>query len=310
MKAKVRAAVGVSGAETVLLKVVSPSFLLRFSSCWCPVRAMPSLALCLEALSALSGCQVEAASEPSPHTPQDFVNIVALREFFKQEGLKQLEYPSLGTLTLQDPGPMLCQGPGPQEGQRIVVKINPEKFFHPAFNYDFTNVQDRNRTFLRGNERYVRPCGWNRVALWVTNVYEDGDAWLGTDAQAWPVSYHGHKMDGSLGIILAHKGEPGQEPVWFLEAAAAAAAGNTKGRGVYSTPDIRLAETYCQTFTSKEDGKTYKVVLQNRINPRKRVQCQREGVWLVYVPEDSTHLQTINIVQNALRPYGLLLKQV
>lgn len=144
-------------------------------------------------------------------------------------------------------------------------------------------------------------------------MYEDGDAWLGTDAQAWPVSYHGHKMDGSLGIILAHKGEPGEEPVWFLEAAAAAAAaaaGNTKGRGVYSTPDIRLAETYCQTFTSKEDGKTYKVVLQNRINPRKRVQCQREGVWLVYVPEDSTHLQTINIVQNALRPYGLLLKQV
>ncbi|XP_054461581.1 uncharacterized protein LOC129096912 [Anoplopoma fimbria] len=287
---------------------------------------MPPPRLCLEALSALSGCDVELTVGTSQLSPQDFVNVVALKEFYKQEGFKQLEYPSLGTMSLLDqdqdqdqdqdlyssPG-ALTEGPstaGPEESLRAKMKINPGDFFHQQYDYDFTQVTDGDKTFLRGNESYVRPCGWSRVALRVTQRYDSGDAWLGTGKDAWPVSYHGQNMDGSLGIIATHKGSPSDAAPKFLEAAAAiAVAGETRGRGVYSTPDVKMAEKYCRKFKSKVDGKTYKVVLQNRINPEKRQKCQREDVWLVYVPKGHNDVQTRAIVQESIRPYGLLLKE-
>lgn len=280
---------------------------------------MPDTNLCLEALSALSGCNVEATSGVSQLTPQDFVNIVALKEFYKQEGFKELEYPSLGTLSLQDiedqdlyssPLP-LTEGPsGPQASLRTTVKINPGDLFHPEFDYDFTNIKDGDTKFLRGNEQYTRPCGWNRAALRVIQRYDDGNRWLGTGKDAWPVSYNGHNMDGSLGIILTRGEGPSDEPSFLDAAATSLLGGETRGRGVYSTPDIKLAEKYCKQFKSKVDGKMYKVVLQNRINPEKRKPCQRENIWLVYVPEGRNDVQTRAIVQESIRPYGLLLKRV
>ncbi|KAM6974992.1 uncharacterized protein LKV04_016462 [Tautogolabrus adspersus] len=282
---------------------------------------MPDTKLCLEALSALSGCNVEQTDGSSQLSPQDFVNVVALKEFYKQEGFKELEYPSLGTLSLQDvdegdlySSPLsLSEGPstaGPPESMRTTMKINPQDFFHPQFNYDFTNIKDGNTKFLRGNEPYFRPCGWNRVALQVTKRYDGGDGWLGTGKDAWPVSYHGHNMDGSLGVIWTRGGTPTDDPEFLDVAAASLVQGETKGRGVYSTPDIKMAEKYCKKFKSKVDGKMYEVVLQNRINPSKRQKCQREDVWLVYVPEGFNDVQTRGIVQESMRPYGLLLKQV
>ncbi|XP_059206087.1 uncharacterized protein LOC131985067 [Centropristis striata] len=282
---------------------------------------MPDTQLSLEALSALSGCNVEATSGASQLTPQDFVNIVALKEFYKQEGFKTLEYPSLGTLSLQDTDDQdlysapqaLAEGPstaGPEQSLRTTVKINLQDFFHPEFNYDFTNVKDGDKKFLRGDEPYIRPCGWTRAALRVVQKYDGGDKWLGTGKDAWPVSYQGRNMDGSLGIIVAHGGSPDSEPQ-FLEAAAASIVNpEIRGRGVYSTPDIKVAEKYCRQFKSKVDGKTYKVVLQNRINPGKRTKCQREDMWLVYIPENSTEILTRATVQESIRPYGLLLKTV
>ncbi|XP_008302379.1 uncharacterized protein LOC103374120 [Stegastes partitus] len=275
---------------------------------------MPDPKLCLEALSALSGCNVESTTGASQLSPQDVVNIVALKEYYRQQGFKQLEYPSLGTLSLQDmdEADMYSSPPaltaGPEQSLRTTVKINPEDFFHPQFDYDFTNIKDGDKTFLRGNEQYVRPCGWNRVALRVIKKYDGGDGWLGTGNDAWPVSYQGYNMDGSLGIILTHEGNPKDEPAFLDAAAAAVVAEGTRGRGAYSTPDIKMAEKHCKTFKSKVDGKTYKVVLQNRINPDKRVKCQRDNVWLVYVPEECNDVQKRAIVQESIRPYGLLLK--
>lgn len=277
---------------------------------------MPNTKLCLEALSALSGCNVEATTGQSQLTSQDFVNIVALREFYKQEGFKELDYPSLGTLSLQDMEDQdmysapLALTHEPVVSLKPTVKINTQDFFHPEFDYDFTNIKDGDKTFMRGNEKYIRPCGWKRAALRVLKKYEDGDGWLGTGKDAWPVSYHGHNMDGSLGIILTHDGEPNDKPR-FLDACAASLRNpDTRGRGVYSTPDIKMAEKYCKTFKSSVDGKSYKVVLQNRIQPQKRKNCQREDIWLVYIPEGCTDAQKRAIVQDSLRPYGLLLKQV
>ncbi|XP_033981060.1 uncharacterized protein LOC117478220 [Trematomus bernacchii] len=268
--------------------------------------------LVLEALSALSGCSVERGA--STLTPQDFVNIVALKEYYKQEGFKTLEYPSLGSLSLHDlDGEDLYSSPpalteGPQESHRTKLKINPEDFFHPQYDYDFSNIKDGNKAFLRGGEPYIRPCGWKRFALRVTKKYDD-DVWLGKGTDSWPVSYHAKNMDGSLGVILSHGGNPEDTPQFLDAAAASLVTGETRGQGVYSTPDIKMAEKYCRRFKSKVDGKTYKVVLQNRINPEKRKECQRENTWLVYVPKDCSDVEKRAMVQESIRPYGLLLRQ-
>lgn len=158
----------------------------------------------------------------------------------------------------------------------------------------------------------MRPCGWNRVALRVTGRYPDGDGWLGTGPSAWPVSYSGHYMDGSLGVILTRRADGGEdEEPQFLEAAAShVLSGETRGRGVYSTPDVRLAERFCCRFRSKVDGATYAVLLQNRVHPEQRQKCQREAVWLLYIPERSNDVQARLAVQAAVRPYGVLLKKL
>lgn len=108
---------------------------------------MPDTNVCLEALSVLSGCRVESTSSGSQLTTQDLVNLVALREYYKQQGFKELEYTSIGTLSLQDEDdldmysspPALTEGPGPS--LETTVKINPEDFFHSRYNYDFTNIK-------------------------------------------------------------------------------------------------------------------------------------------------------------------------
>ncbi|CAB1351102.1 unnamed protein product [Coregonus sp. 'balchen'] len=245
---------------------------------------------------ASQGCNVESATAGTLSlTPQDFVNVVALKEFYVQEGLLELEYPSLGTLSL-NVALALQDAPSAASIPQTTVSVNVNEFLDSRYDYDFTNVKDGEAVFTRGKEQYVRPCGWNRIALKVLNKYRDGDGWLGTGDEAWPVSYHGPAMDGSQGIIRNDGDGDG--------------AGATVGRGVYSTPDINIAEKFSKRFTSKVDNKTYKVVLQNRINPQKRQQCRRESYWLVYVPEGSSPVQERAIVENSIRPYGLLLKEV
>lgn len=123
---------------------------------WTACLNMPDPKVCLEALEALTGCQMQPTTEdtqPTPQlTPQDLVNIVALREFYKQEGFKELEYESIGTLSLQDDAdmysspPALCQAP--ESSLKPIVKINLQKFFHREFDYDFTNVKVSRRKSL------------------------------------------------------------------------------------------------------------------------------------------------------------------
>lgn len=123
---------------------------------------MPDPKLCLEALEALSGCQIQSTTGASQMTPQDFVNIVALREFYKQAGFKELEYESIGTLSLQDfddrdlysSPPALCQGP--EASLKPVVKINLQNFFHPEFDFDFTHVKVSRREVMYAFVKILR----------------------------------------------------------------------------------------------------------------------------------------------------------
>ncbi|XP_063068738.1 uncharacterized protein LOC134460216 isoform X2 [Engraulis encrasicolus] len=180
------------------------------------------------------------------------------------------------------------------------LHIDEEEFFDSKYDYDFRDLTDTTAC-VRGNEPYKRPAGWYRVALRVRWKYPDGNTWLGPEGWRsrsawgeWPVSFHGTSIDGAKGII---------------QEGYRAGDGNY-GRGVYSTPDIEMAEDYAAIFTSKKTGQTYKVVLQNRVNRRYREICERPDYWLVPVPEGTSPEEERDIVGRAIRPYGLLFKEV
>lgn len=184
------------------------------------------------------------------------------------------------------------------------LSVIPEDFFDPQFDVDYTDRKDSGIGCMRGEESYHRPYGWMRFGLKVLEEYPDGNAWLGAERSRrkseigeWPVSYHGTDQKGAEGVIQTRY-QPG--------------GGRMYGRGIYSTPDITVANQYAQTkqFTSVKNGKTYRVILQNRINPQKRIIFPENNYWLVEVPEGTSPEQERAIVDSAIRPYGLLLQEV
>ncbi|KAM9770461.1 uncharacterized protein ACNS7B_010133 [Menidia menidia] len=178
--------------------------------------------------------------------------------------------------------------------------IDEEEFFDHPYDYDFTKLRDT-ETYCRGGEVYERPCGWYRFGLKVLNKY-DGNEWLGNSFRStqsvpgeWPVSYHGTSKKGAEGIIEGFY-EPGP--------------GQAYGRGIYSTPYIAVAEGYAHQFTCQKDGKKYKVILQNRINPKYRKKYNNEKYWLIPIKRGLSDEEEEEWVKRAIRPYGLLVKQV
>ncbi|KAL1268626.1 hypothetical protein QQF64_033989 [Cirrhinus molitorella] len=175
------------------------------------------------------------------------------------------------------------------------------KFLDPKFDYDFTHLTD-NSTCMRGNEPYTRPCGWTRLAVKVLDKYPDGNAWLGkkgwrnysVDGE-WPVSYHGTSMNSAKAIVESNY-KPGSRERF--------------GRGIYSTYDIKEATAYSHTVTCKNTGKKYKVLLQNRINPKMRKVCAKKEYWLIEIPAGTPPDKEREIVDKSIRPYGILLKEV
>ncbi|KAK6463866.1 hypothetical protein HHUSO_G36866 [Huso huso] len=152
--------------------------------------------------------------------------------------------------------------------------VDLSNFFHPSYDYDFTGIRD-NAVFERGGETYTRPCGWYRFALKVLYKYEDGNGWLGAQMARnsvtqsvpgeWPVSYHGTNKDGAKQITKGYY-KPGNRARW--------------GIGIYSTPNLKCAEGYSTVFT--DNNKNFKVVLQNRINPKKRkIVPEIPDYWLI-----------------------------
>ncbi|XP_071368171.1 uncharacterized protein [Centroberyx affinis] len=181
------------------------------------------------------------------------------------------------------------------------LRVNVEELFDPRYDFDFTSLT-KSVDCVRGDESYQRPLGWYRMALKVKDKYPDGNTWLGPDGWRsssapgeWPVSYHGTSLDGAKGIITSNY-KAGSRAI--------------HGRGIYSTPDLDIAEVlYAKTFKSKTNGKTYKVIMQNRINP-----CQREksteNYWLIRVLRWLSDEEEREIVEESIRPYGILIKEV
>jgi hypothetical protein len=156
-------------------------------------------------------------------------------------------------------------------------------FINPQFDFDFSKLADDGKVFTRGKELYRRPYGWNRIALNV-DKYGSDKKWLSNAGKSgeWPVSYHGTKKD--VVDSIADKGYLLRKGKRFAY-----------GKGIYSTPDIDIAEEYATEF--KHAGVVYKVVFQNRVNPKGLMKIEDCDYWIVSDEKN-------------IRPYGLCLKKV
>jgi len=166
----------------------------------------------------------------------------------------------------------------------------PDNFFDPKYDYDFTNVNDKGKTFMRGGLEYKRPCGWKRHALKVDDKYED-TKWLGSNGYSnnnteWAVSYHGTKIYCAEPIVKEGL-KPGNR--------------NKYGIGIYCTPDISTAEKYAEVFTSPKTNKKYKIVFQNRVKPNSIIKCKSKGG-----PEDYWYIED----GKDIRPYSICIKEI
>ena len=166
----------------------------------------------------------------------------------------------------------------------------PDNLFDTQYDYDFTNINDRGKKFMRGGLEYKRPCGWKRYALKVDDKYEN-TKWLGSQGQSnnnteWAVSYHGTKI--YCAEPIAKEGlKPGVRNVY--------------GVGIYCTPNISTAEKYAEVFTSPKTNKKYKIVFQNRVKPSSIIRCKSKGG-----PDDYWYVED----GKDIRPYSICIKEV
>ncbi|CAG8465764.1 6303_t:CDS:2 [Acaulospora morrowiae] len=150
-------------------------------------------------------------------------------------------------------------------GGGIIVNYLDSNTLDSRYDYDFTNISDNGKKHFRGGIEYRRPCGWKRYALKVVGKYDNGDdRWLGTDHNSWPVSYHGTAKHNARSIA---------DDGYLLSKGKRFAF----GRGIYSTPDLNVAEMYAPEFEFEE--KKYIMVFQNRVNPSDlvKIESQKTG---------------------------------
>ncbi|GBB94550.1 hypothetical protein RclHR1_02380009 [Rhizophagus clarus] len=164
--------------------------------------------------------------------------------------------------------------------------IIKDDFISPQFSFDFTELEDDGTVYTRGKELYKRPYGWRRIALNI-NKYGNTD-WLGSSGNCsaeWPVTYHGTKREFADSIA---------ENGYLLSKGHRFAY----GRGIYSTPDIAVAEEYAKEF--RYDDTDYKVVFQNRVNPKDLKKADTGSYHGEY---------WITPDEKDIRPYGLCIKK-
>ena len=177
---------------------------------------------------------------------------------------------------------------GAPGGGGLPIVLN-DNFLDHQFSYDFRGQRDDGKVYMRGGEVYHRPYGWYRFALKVLDKYGD-NTWLGEDGirtestpGEWTVSYHGTTREGAEGI--ATQGYDVNRGTRFAF-----------GRGIYSAPDLSIVERdYAKQFS--KNGRRYKIVFQNRVNPVNLRKVNYDQYWLVADDSD-------------IRPYGILVKDI
>ena len=105
----------------------------------------------------------------------------------------------------------------------------------------------------------------------------------------WPVSYHGTNKKNVESI--AAKGYKLSKGMRFKF-----------GRGIYSSPNIEVAEVEDYAAKFKHGKTTYKVVFQNRVCPN--------GLEIIPAKETQKGEYWVQPKEKLIRPYGLCIKQV
>ncbi|KAI6657929.1 hypothetical protein LOD99_15647 [Oopsacas minuta] len=162
-------------------------------------------------------------------------------------------------------------------------------YLDPHWDRDYTSSTREHIKRMRGGYQYYRPCGWKRIAIKVIGKYSD-DKWLGhTGAEGeWAVTYHGTKQP------VTYHGT--KQPVFEKICVEGYKVGPRAayGKGVYSSPDINVAQYYAQQFLI--NGVEYLGIFQNRVNPKGvNIECAGK-FWVCPDPKD-------------IRPYGLCVKR-
>ena len=163
----------------------------------------------------------------------------------------------------------------------------------PKYDLNLTSVQDDGKTYMRGEFEYKRPYGWYRYALKVVGKHENDD-WLGpngvrthTVGGEWPVAYHGTKQSSHNCVqkIVNEGLRPGPRRLY--------------GTGICTSPSLTMvANHYAKSIVCK--GKTYRYVLQTRVDPTSLQIIER-------VLDDADYWLSPS---NAVRPYGILVQEV
>ena len=192
----------------------------------------------------------------------------------KYKSLKDFDIEDGDMISIYD----ICRG-----GEEFYID---DDLLDPSYDYDFRGVNDGNQKFYRGGLEYKRPCGWNRYALKVKGKYEN-DKWIdgpGESNGEWAVSYHGTLQDNMKSIYYN---------------GYRIGTRNAYGKGVYCSPNIETAAEYSEKFTG-DDGKTYKIVLQNRVKPSSIKRASDKGG-----PSDYWYIEN----EKDIRPYSICVKQ-
>ncbi|CAF3201919.1 unnamed protein product [Rotaria sp. Silwood2] len=176
----------------------------------------------------------------------------------------------------------------------------------PRYNFDYRQgglpEQDS-----RGSEPYYLPIGWYRHGLKVDNKYAGDNVWLGhVNAEGeWPVVFHGTNEGAVLGItqqgLLASKFT---RDLMRAEAVKLIGA-EADHQGIYlATHCNEGADAYAGEFSlpiSTGKSETFQVVFQCRVQPgkftRHTIPVLTGEAWRF-------------IDERAIRPYGILLKEV
>ena len=168
----------------------------------------------------------------------------------------------------------------------------PPKLLDPRYNFVYPGIGQDSRSFSRGNRSFTRPYGWKKIALKVLGEY-DNDQWLGvsrydeTDSadKEWPVSYHGTRK--GFAEAIAEEGYALEKGKRFLY-----------GRGIYSSPDPEVAESYAAPFN--HEGASYKLIFMNRVNMGFTREIKTTNGQIYFITSDDRHI----------RPYAILLKKL
>jgi len=161
---------------------------------------------------------------------------------------------------------------------------------------------------MRGGLAYYLPRGWQRFGIKVVDKYGQNNDWLlKWDESGWGVGYHGVGRNSAAKIpaILNAKLLPGPRQL-HANSDDTRKVGRKVGRGIYFATHVEVADTYSERVVF--DGKTYKILLQCRLDPVEIRIPSRPS--LINKPGDDWQNDYM-VVPNGTyaRPYGIIIQE-